>query len=144
MPNLNRAHSQATPANQRPPTVGPRPDSGTGRLGVISGYFQLSGIGSAIQTVVLTAATFFPKLMPFHAPRPFALLVASALLTFGFFRTSDLLDQRRRTGAQLATLCFLTSLAGGFARDWSSSTLLGAGISALGLGLVASVWRHLE
>ena len=144
MPNLNRADSQAPAAAQGRKSIRGRPELGTGRLGIISGYFQLSGIGSAIQTLALTAATFFPKALPWHAPRPFALLAASALLTFGFFRTSHLLDQRRRSGAQLATLCFLTSLAGAFARDWSSSTLVSVAISALGLAFVASVWKHLE
>jgi hypothetical protein len=144
MSTPNQAEPQRLPVNPRSATARRRPELGTGRLGIISGYFQLSGIGAAIQTLMLAAATLFPKALRWQGPRPFAMLAVAALLTFGFLRTNHLLDQRRRSGAQLATLCFLTSLAGAFARGWSSSTLISVGISALGLGLVASVWKHLE
>jgi hypothetical protein len=143
MPNVNRAELQP-PRNRRPSSLRRQPEVGAGRLGIISGFFQLSGIGATLQTIALIVATVFPRILPSQFPRPWLMLGASALLAFGFFRTSHLLDQRRRSGAQLATLCFLTSLAGGFAKHWGPETFIGIGVSAIGLCLVGSVWKYLE
>lgn len=69
-------------------------------------------------------------------------LAAAALVTFGFFRTSQLLDQRQKTGAAMAGLCFIGPMIGYATGTLPSlSTLI---ISGVGLALVASVWRHLE
>ena len=144
MTSLNRTDSPTPPRNLRSPALRHRPKFVVGRLGVISGYFQLSGIGAALQTLPLAVATFFPRVLPSPSPRPIVPLIGCAILAFGFFRTSHLLDQRRRSGAQLAALCFLASLAGLFTNATGWMTRVGIGVSVLGLVLVASVWKHLE
>lgn len=144
MTSLNRAGPPITPTTPRAPTPRSRPELGTGRLGVISSYFQLSGIGAAITTLPLAVATFLPRALPSVPGRPVVPLIGCALLAFGFFRTSHLLDQRRRSGAQLATLCFLATLGGFFTKSLGWTALLDLGASAVGLLLVASVWRHLD
>lgn len=118
-------------------------EPGAGRIGIVSGYFTLSGFLAAIGTVATTAALFVPD-VPVQAARmnPVAAPVILLLTAIGFFRTSRLLDRRQKSGAHLAALCFLTPLVGYLTGAAPSlSTLAFAGI---GLGLVASVWRHLE
>lgn len=121
----------------------PRAPSGTGRLGVVAGYFRLAGITGVLATAAIAAKLLVPQLPVQTATlNPFSALVVAALMTIGFFRTSRLLDQRQKAGAQLAALCFIGPLVG-FAtgRAPSLGTLIVAGA---GLALVASVWRHLE
>ena len=119
----------------------PRP--GTGRLGVVSAYFQLAGLGGAIATVGMTAALLVPWLHWRTTPAtPLLVLGGAFLMTVGFFRTSQLLEQRRREGALLAAFCFAGPLAGYLTGSAPSlATLI---VSGAGLALVASVWRHLE
>jgi hypothetical protein len=144
MPNVNRTEPQTPATSLRPgPLRRSVPESGAGRLGVISGIFQLSGIGATLQALTAAAATIAPRIVSPNAQRPFGLLIMGALLAFGFFRTSHLLDQRRRSGAQLAALSFLMSLAGVFTMKPGLATFVDLGVSAIGLGLVASVWKHL-
>jgi hypothetical protein len=142
MPFSNRVEIKPQATNPRRPLL--RPRAGTGRLGVISGYFQLSGIGAGLQTIWLTVASVMTRPSSAGSPKPWALIVACALLTFGFLRTSHLLDQRRRSGAQMATLCFLTTLAGVVTDGWNPAGFATIAVSAVGLGLTASVWKHLE
>ena len=119
----------------------PRP--GTGRLGVVSGYFQLAGLGGAFAVVVMTARLLASWLHSRTTPATALLALAGALLiTIGFFRTSQLLEQRRKQGALLAAFCFAGPLAGYLTGSAPSLTTLI--VSGAGLALVASVWRHLE
>lgn len=135
---MDQVDQPSAPDLDQPP-VTTRPAAGVGRLGVISGFFQLSGIWSAIQTVWLTAAMISP---PSGSSRPFALVATCGLSTIGFFRTSWLIDRRRRSGVQLAALCFLASGVGYAAG--AGSGFIDLAISGVGLGLVASVWGKLE
>ena len=141
--SANRTEVPPPPTNRRR-SIRDRPESGTGRLGVISSYFQLSGVAAATAALPLAVATFFPRMLPSLSSRPVVPLIGCVLLAFGYLRTSRLLDQRRRSGAQLAALCFMASLAGLFASsaDWTSR--LTAGVSVIGLAMVASVWKYLE
>jgi hypothetical protein len=120
-----------------------RPLPGTGRLGVVSAYFTLYGLASAAVTIGVVAAVFLPRLGWHITPsNPWIAIPGAALMTFGFFRTTRLLRQRRRAGATLAAVCVAASLAASFyTRDVSWISL---GAPLLGLGLLASAWRHLE
>jgi hypothetical protein len=116
---------------------------GSGRLGAVSAYFRLSGIAGALGTTLLAADLFAPSLpVRSSISNPVIALAAAALVTFGFFRTSQLLDRRQKSGATMAGLCFIGPMIGyATGAAPSLSTLI---VSGLGLALVASVWRHLE
>ena len=116
---------------------------GTGRLGVVSAYFQLAGVAGAIGVVVITSSLFVSGFPVRTTPSSAAVsLFGAVLMTVGFFRTSRLLDQRRKAGAHLAALCFIGPLVGYLTGSAPSlGTLIVAGA---GLALVASVWRHLD
>ena len=120
-----------------------RPPPGTGRLGVVSAYFTLAGLASAAVTAAIVTATLFPRLGWQITPgNPWLAIPGGALLTFGFLRTNRLLRRRQRVGAHLAVVCLGTSVAAAvYSRDIGWFTL---GLPLLGLGLLASVWRHLE
>jgi hypothetical protein len=123
-----------------------RPLPGTGRLGIIAGWFQLSGIGASFATLVAAAKIFFPAALPGKfSTSPWIMLVTSALIAFGCFRTGQLLDERRKAGAALAVLCFGLGL-GQFLTGAPSTAdlLLDVVPAAVGLVLLASVWKHLE
>lgn len=119
----------------------PRP--GTGRLGVVSAYFLLAGLGGAIASAGIATALLVPHLHWRTTPgRPLLALAGAVLMTVGFFRTSQLLEQRRKDGALLAAFCFAAPLAGYL--TGSAPSLATLVIAGAGLTLVASVWRHLE
>ena len=110
---------------------------------MVSAYFQLSGIAGALATTAIAAQLFVPSLpVRTTLSNPVIALVAAALVTFGFFRTSRLLDQRQKAGATMAGLCFIGPLVGYATGTMPSLSTLT--VSGLGLALVASVWRHLE
>ena len=116
---------------------------GSGRLGIVSAYFKLSGVAGVLGTAAITAQLLAPDLRVQTTPlNPFAALVVAILMTVGFFRTSRLLDQRQKSGAYLATLCFIGPLIGYL--TGSAPSLATLVIAGTGLALVASVWRHLE
>jgi xanthosine utilization system XapX-like protein len=119
----------------------PRP--ATGRLGVVSAYFLLAGVGGSLAVAGITAALVMRRLHWQTTPaNPIVALVGAVVMTVGFFRTSQLLDQRRKAGAQLAAFCFAAPLVGYLTGSAPSRpTLIVAGA---GLALVASVWRHLD
>src|SRR4051812_25731913 len=120
-----------------------RPLPGTGRLGVVSAYFALYGLASAAVTIGVATAVFIPRLGWHITPsNAWIAIPAAALMTLGFLRTTRLLRQRRRAGAQLAAVCLAASLAASiYSRD---SNWISLGPPLLGLALLASAWRHLE
>jgi hypothetical protein len=141
MLNSNRTDRHVA-TNSRFRVVAQPIERGTGRLGVVSGLFQWCAAGGAAQTTFLAIATVFPRFFPGTVSRPLLPLAASALMTYAFYRTHHLLDERRRSGAWLAALCLATSLPTALTR--SGASLLWTGISLVGLGLIASVWKHLD
>ena len=119
------------------------PKPGTGRLGVVSAYFQLAGITGVTAIAAITAALVIPRLHPrTTTSHPLLALVGAVLMTAGFFRTSHLLDHRRKSGAHLAALCFAGPLAGYL--TGSAPSLATFIVAGAGLALVASVWRYLD
>jgi hypothetical protein len=120
----------------------PAPE-GTGRLGIVSGYFQLSGYIAALGTTIVAAQIVFSDAGPATTlTHRITGLLGAGLITFGFFRTSQLLDERQKPGAVMAALCFLGPLVAWLTRAAPSmGTIV---LSAFGLALVASVWQYLE
>jgi hypothetical protein len=122
---------------------GQRPLPGTGRLGIVSGCFQLAGLAAAFVTVGIATAAFLPRLGWTTIPRnPWVALVGATLMTIGYFRTAQLLRARRKAGAELALASLLGLLV-----TYSSGAAPGGfavSIAAGGLALIASVWRYLE
>jgi hypothetical protein len=110
---------------------------------VVSAYFQLAGIGGVLGITAIASSIVLPRFPVQTTPsNAFVALAGAALMTFGFFRTSRLLDERRKAGALLAALCFAGPLVGYVSGAAPSlGTLIVAGV---GLSLVGSVWRHLE
>lgn len=120
-----------------------RPLPGTGRLGIVTAYFAVTGVASAAVTVGIGAAAVARSLgWRITPPNPVVAFLGGVLLTVGLIRTSYLLQRRRKEGAELAALCLVGSVAASFGArgvEW-----LALGIPLLGLGLLASVWRYLE
>ena len=125
------------------PAVAARPLPGTGRLGVVSAYFTVYGVVSGAVAAGMIAAILFPRLGWHITPsNPWLAIPVAALLTFGFLRTTRLLRQRKKTGAYLAATCLASSLVASIqAREFG---WIAFGLPLVGLGLLASVWRHLE
>jgi len=129
-----------------PTVIGESQESARGlalaRVRILAGFFGLCAVGTGIQTVIDIAARFFPPLGR-HSPGSNSLAPAlGGLVTLGLLRTYQLLAQRRRAGALVATV----SLAG-----WIIESLRVGGprwdvafLSALGLAIVAAAWRYLE
>ena len=125
------------------PTVASRPLPGTGRLGGVSAYFTVYGLLSGVVTAGMIAAILFPRLGWQVTPsNPWLAIPLGALLTFGFLRTTRLLRQRKKTGAHLAATCLASSLVASI--QGSEFGWIAFGLPLLGLGFLASVWRHLE
>lgn len=115
---------------------------GTGRLGVVSAYFQVAGFAGVLGMTAVAASIALPR-FPGHLTPSDAMIALGGwgLMTFGFFRTSRLLEQRRKAGALFAVGCFAAPLVGYLTGAAPSvGTLIIAGV---GLALVGSVWRHL-
>ncbi len=131
-------HDSVSPADSE------RPLPATGRLGFVSAYFHLVGISAAVATGSIAAGVVLPRyaLWGTEPANKFVVLACAAMLTFGFFRTSWLLDRRRKSGASLALLCFAVPLSAYLTGAVASR--LSIGIAGCGVVLLASVWRHLE
>ena len=115
---------------------------GAGRLRLVSGYFKLLGVLGALGTLVIAVSLVVPGMVSRPWTNRLLGVVFGALVTAGFFRTSRLLDERRKTGALLAALCFAGPLIGyvtGRASSLPAIILAGTGVA-----LMASVWRHLD
>jgi len=131
-------HTSVSPTNPE------RPLPATGRLGVVSAYFHVVGITAALATGSIAAGIVVPRYVKWgiEPANKFVVLACAVMLTFGLFRTSWLLDRRRKAGARLALLCFALTLTGYL--TGAVANRLSIGIAGCGVILVASVWRHLE
>ena len=120
-----------------------RPLPGTGRLGVVTAYFAVTGVASAAVTVGIGVAAVARNLgWRITPPNSLGAIVGGVLLTVGLIRTSYLLQRRRKEGAEFAALCLVCSVAASFGIrgvEWLPPV-----VALLGLGLLASVWRYLE
>jgi hypothetical protein len=125
----------STPTRSRP--------SGNGRLHLVAGYFQLVGLAGTVLAAGLIGGLIAPppSLEQSLLHRTINLAVAVSA-TYGGFRTSWLLDRRRREGARHAVTFFALPLLAAATRLTSATAALL--IPLIGLGLVATVWRYLE
>ena len=116
---------------------------GAGRLGALSLYFAASGVLGALATIALAVAVADPSLAFTTTPNnPVLALAACWLLTFGSFRTNQLLSRRTKSGGLLAAACLACSLIGAIQAGQYGWFALG--VPVVGLGLLASAWRHLD
>ena len=126
-----------------PPEPNEQPAPAPGRLAAVSFYFAVSGVLGALATIALGASVADPSLAFATTPKnPVVALAAGWLLTFGSFRTSYLLARRMKTGAHLAATCLACSLIGSVQAGQYGWFVLG--LPLVGLGLLASAWRHLD
>ena len=117
--------------------------AGAGRLGVASGLFTIVGAGAAVASYGLASSIFRPHLGVFNVSAKELVTLAGAFsLTFGCFRTSRLLDQRRREGLASAMIMLAAPIAGYFAVPQVGLPVLVC--SAAGIAILASVWRYLD
>jgi hypothetical protein len=117
---------------------------GTGRLGVVRAYFDIYAILGGLVTAGMLVATLWPKLgasATVAGGHPWLSIVSGAVFTWGSFQTSRLLRERDRFSVWAAGFTFAASLVATGSRALSLPTV---GLSVLGLGLLASVWRYLE
>ena len=120
-----------------------QPPPRAGRLSAVSLYFALSGVIGAMATIALGAAIADPTLAFATTPKnPVVALAACWLLTFGSFRTNYLLARRAKAGGHLAATCLACSLIGSVQAGQYGWFVLG--LPLVGLGLLASAWRHLD
>jgi hypothetical protein len=126
---------------QQTPRAAPVP-LGTGRIGVVRAYFDISAVLGAAITGGMLVFTLWPSLLgPVTLPaHPWVSIVSGAVFTWGSVQTSRLLRDRLRSGAWAAGLTFVASLV---ATGPQVHSLPAVGLSVLGLGLLASVWRYL-
>jgi hypothetical protein len=127
-------HQDSEPLEPAPPP---------GRLGAASLYFLFSGVLGALATIAIGAAIADPSLAFATLPKnPVVALAACWLLTFGSFRTNQLLFRRTKSGGLLAVACLACSLIGSLQAGQYGWFILG--LPAVGLALLVSAWRHLE
>ena len=125
------------------PRVRTRPLPGTGRLGMVTAWFKLTGVAAAFVTAGIAVTAFVPSLGWTTTPRnPWVALLGGVVLTTSSFITARLLDQRRKTGALAAGFSFLALLIPLFSN--APVGTLGCAAAGIGLILLASVWRHLD
>jgi hypothetical protein len=117
--------------------------SGAARLRVISWYFTAFGALCALTGIVIAVALLVPSLGIVIQPvgHSVAGFCGVTVLAVGFLRTGRLLSLRRRNGAWLAGGCFALNAVGYFMETTGPATFA---VALVGLGLVASVWPHLE
>jgi hypothetical protein len=127
---------------QQTPRATPLPP-GTGRIGVVRAYFDIFAVLGGAVTGGLLVSTIWPSLIgPVTLPaHPWVSIGGAALCSWGSFQTSLMLRDRLRVGAWAASLTFAASLV---ATGPQALSLPAVGLSVLGLGLLASVWRYLE
>ena len=125
-----------------PVIVRDRPLPAVGRLGVLSALFQLTGVSAGVATLAIGAAIVSPGIGSSSPEKLSVGLLFAASLALGSFRTSRLLEQRRKAGAQLAVLCFLVPVVG-FVNHVVPS-LISLVVAGSGVALIASVRRYLE
>ena len=116
---------------------------GQGRLRLVAAYFRIVSGLSAIIAAGATATALFPRLGWHTTPvNPWLAAAGAAVMAFGFHRTAQALRQRRRLGAVAALITFASSFAP--VVSGSASTVVSAGVSAIGIAALVSVWRHLD
>src|SRR5262245_37031338 len=94
------------------------PAPASGRLGAVSLYFLFSGVLGAMATIAVGAALADPSLAFATLPKnPVVALAACWLLTFGSFRTNQLLLRRTKSGWPLAVSCWPARSSDRFKRD---------------------------
>ena len=120
-----------------------RPLPGKGRLGVVSAIFLLTGACATVATLGITVAILRPSLGWTTVPENhFVAFTGAVSLTYGCFRTSWLLDRRRREGVVAAALFVAAPLVGGVIGSPPSVLTI---VSAVGgVALLASLWRPLR
>lgn len=116
---------------------------GTARLGIVRAYFDVYAVLGGVATVGMVVAALWPaagwRVIP--EGHPLLAITAGSLFTWGAVQTSRSLRKRDRFGAWAAALTFAATLA---LAGSHTSTLAATGLSVVGLGLVASVWRYLD
>jgi hypothetical protein len=127
---------------QQTPPATPVP-LGTGRIGVVRAYFDIFAVLGAAVTGGMLVFTVWPSLLgPVALPaHPWVSIVSGAVFTWGSVQTSRMLGDRLRSGAWAASVTFVASLV---ATGPQALSLPAIGLSVLGLGLLASVWRYLR
>jgi hypothetical protein len=120
-----------------------RPRPGQGRLNLVAGYFRILSGAAAIVAVGAAVTALLPQLGWHTTPaNPWIAAAGAAVMGFGFHRTAQALQERRRSGAIAALITLgatLTPVLSG-----SAVGLLSAGISAIGIAALVSAWRHLD
>ena len=117
------------------------PLPGTGRLGVVAAYFTLAGLGTGVMTLFAAKALLITAWHGEFAADSARVALFGAVLTFGYLRTDRLLSQRQKLGGYAALVCLGGTVVSGFLSG--GSTFL-PGVALAGLGLLSTVWRHLE
>jgi hypothetical protein len=118
------------------------PMIGTGRLRIASTYFTLVGATAAVGSAGIIAAIVVPRLAVHIPANPYVALASALSLAIGSWRTSRLLDQRRKEGL-VSAMIFLAAPLAGFVAGAAPGLPL-VSVSLAGLGLLASVWPHLH
>lgn len=117
--------------------------AGSGRIAVVRAYFDVSAALVGVITTALIVGALRPITFGSSAalPHPWLSIAGGGLCAWGARQTSRMLRDRQRSGALAAGLTFTASLVavGSHAPSWPAAAL-----SLVGLGLVASVWSHLE
>jgi len=120
-----------------------RPPTGTGRLGVASAYFTLVGVAATVMTAGIAVAILVPRLGMRTVPEnPLIAFAGVFSLAYGCRRTSRLLDRRCKEGVATGMI-FLAAPLGGYLTGTPPSRLM-LGATLIGLGILGSVWRHLD
>jgi hypothetical protein len=127
--------------HERLTSARPRPLPGTGRLGVVATYFTLAGLGTAVITVFAAKAFLAAGWHEGFASDAAYATVVGSLLTYGYVRTDRLLSRRQKTGGYAALICLSGTILSSFVTGGSRFM---TGVALAGLGLLASVWQHLE
>ena len=125
------------------PTSRPRALPGTGRIGIVRAYFDISAVLMGVGIAGVVSFTVIPAVVgrATVSGRTLFATAAAAVFAWGSVQTSRLLRDRQRSGAWAAGVTFVASLVPVGVQSLSVATV---GMSLVGLGLIASVWRHLE
>jgi len=108
----------------------------------VRAYFDIYAVlGGAVTVGMVVSVVTHPFGHDTHLPKPWLSIPAGIIFTWGSVRTSQLLRDRQRSGAWAAIFTFATSFV---AVGSYTPSLTTAARGLIGLGLLASVWRHLE
>jgi hypothetical protein len=94
-------------------------------------------------TIGIAVTSLIPRLGMHTVPaNPLVAFAGALSLAYGCLRTSRPLGRRRKEGVATGAI-FLAAPLGGYLTGTPPGPLL-LGATLVGLGLVASVWRHLD